>query len=104
MSFESTKGLGHGGAGMHGDGPRKLFAELQGLTTRVVSGAAAATDIPVTGIAVGDTIQSVLSFTGGVPSLVATNTVTVKAGAISLSGASTGAVLVVNYYRKAGPV
>ena len=102
MSLEPTKHLGHGGIGMDGDKPKKLFDELQGLTTQVVAGTTANTDIPVTGIAAGDTIQSVVAFAGGTPSLITTNSVTVKAGAIAISTNTTGSSLVVTFFRKAG--
>ena len=104
MALTSTKSLGHGGIGLHGDTPKKLFDELQGLTTATVTGAGAGVDITLTGIAAVDTIQSVVSFSGGVPTVIAKNTVTVKANAINIVGATTGAVLLVTYFRKAGAV
>lgn len=105
MSFESTKGLGHGGAGMHGDGPRKMITELQGLTTAVVLGGPANTDLPIPEMSAGDTIQSILATSDGTaPALIPNNVATCKNGAVSLSMFTSTITLVINYYRKAGPV
>jgi hypothetical protein len=77
--------------------------ELQGKATTVVAGAAATTDIAVTGIAVGDTLGSVLMFAAGVPSDVSSEASITSAGNIQLSTTdSTGNQLVVEWYAHVG--
>jgi len=48
----------------------KAIAELQGFTTKVVAGDAAATDIPVAGIKTTDTLQSVIEFKPATPAVI----------------------------------
>lgn len=88
--FESVANTGH------------ALRELQGKKTSVVSGAAAATNIALTGVAPGDTLGSVLMFAGGVPSDVTSEAAITSAGNIQLSTTnSTGNTLVVEWYPTA---
>lgn len=79
----------------------QAIKELQRLKTKVVSGAAAATNIALTGIATDDTIQSVVMFAAGVPSDVTAEATVASAGNIQLSTTdSTGNQLVVSFWDK----
>ena len=64
----------------------------------VVAGAAADTDITVTGIALGDTLISVVEFAGGVPTSRTSTTTITAANTIQCSVVTTGDVLVVLYH------
>lgn len=103
MALEQNSELGNGGAGFHGKGPGSaaaMITELQGLAQAVVAGAAANTNIPVTGIETEDTIVSAVMFTAGVPSVVPA-TIT-SAGNIRSTSDTTGNTLLVTYFRKDG--
>lgn len=80
----------------------KAIQELQGLTKVLVAGAAAATDIAITGIKVTDTIKSVLHFTPSAAMADLTSEASITAaGVIQLSTtATTGDQLIVEYYIK----
>lgn len=100
--LEDIKDLGKGGIGFQGGNGKGAVAikELQGLTTRVVNGAAANTDIPVGELGTDDTIQSVVGYSAGVPYLVPATVF--PAGNIRSPLDTTGDTLVVNFFRKAG--
>lgn len=75
--------------------------ELQGQTRAVVNGAAAATNIPVTGLGVKDTLFSVVMFAAGVPSDVTADASIASAGNLKLATTnSTGNKLIVEWYKK----
>jgi len=78
----------------------EAISELQGLTTIVVAGAAALTNIAVAGLGIKDTLQSVVQYTGGVPSVVLDASIT-AAGVIQTAVTiTTGNTLVVQFYKK----
>lgn len=79
------------------------LAELAGLTAAVVNGDSSATDITVTGVKVGDTIESVVMFASGVPSIV-TDEVSITADdTIQLDTTdSTGNTLLVRFWPAKG--
>lgn len=77
------------------------ISELQSLTTETAAGAAANANIAVAGIAIGDTLQSVVMFASGVPSIVTSEASVTSAGNIQLTTTvSTGNTLVVNFFVK----
>lgn len=77
------------------------IGELQRLKTKVVAGAGAGVNIPVTGIATVDTLQSVTMFAAGVPSDVTSAASITSAGNIQLAAvSSTGNMLMVNFWDK----
>lgn len=78
----------------------KAINELQRLTPAVVAGAAADTDIPVTGITTEDTLQSVIEFASGVPTDRTATTSITSDGNIQCSVDTASDVLVVQYWRK----
>lgn len=99
MPLKSLGGqFGYGGTGLTDGTLRGAVSELQGLTTVVVAGAAANTDIAVAGLGATDHIQSVLAFDAGVPSVVTPSVQ--AAGTIQFAVATTGKTLVVNFYKK----
>ncbi len=66
---ENISNLGHGGAGLSGDGPGSAaaaLAELQGLTVSLLAGAAADTKINLAAIREEDTIVSAINNNAGV--------------------------------------
>lgn len=80
----------------------KAITELQGLTVNVVNGTTAATNIAVSGIALVDTLVSVIMFTAGVPSDVTADASITSAGNIQLATVdSTGNKLQVMWFNKA---
>ena len=92
MTMENTAHAGH------------ALKELQSLKTEVLDGAAAVTNIAVTGIAVGDTIQSAVMYAAGVPSNVTAEVSITSAGNIQLATTdSTSNKLVVNWFGKVTP-
>jgi len=74
--------------------------ELQGLTTAVAAGAGAVTNIAVAGIKLTDTLQSVVMFTAGVPSVVTDASITSAGNIQCAATVTTGNTLVINYYVK----
>ena len=76
------------------------IAELQSKKISVVAGAAADTDIAVTGIEVGDALGSVIEFASGVPTDRTATTSVTSAGNIQCSEITTGDVLLVEWYDK----
>lgn len=73
--------------------------ELQGKKTSVVTGGAAATDLPMAGVGANDSIGSVIMFASGTPSDVTSEASISSAGNIQLSTTnSTGNQLVVEWY------
>lgn len=103
MALETNNFLGNGGAGMQGDGPgtaARMIRELQGLTTKVVDGAAANTNIAIAGIKLTDTLQSVIEYVGGVPTDRLSVSAITSAGNIRLTTVSTGNKLAVTYFVK----
>jgi hypothetical protein len=77
------------------------IAELQSKKIEILDGAGADTDIAITGIAVGDTIGSAIEYVAGVPTTDRTATTAVtSAGNIQCSAATTGNVLLVEWYNK----
>jgi len=104
MAFEKVPHLGEGGTGFQGTGlgtAAAMLTELQGLTRSVVSGAGAATNIAVTGIATEDTIVSVWELVSGVPTTDRTSVATItSAGNIQLSAVTTGNKLDIFWYNK----
>lgn len=103
MALEQNPSLGNGGAGFQGSGSGSAAAmlkELQGLSIRVVAGAAASTSIAVAGIATEDTILSVVKFSAGVPSDVTADAAIYSAGNIRLTSDSAGTVLQVFFFNK----
>ena len=62
MALQDLTGVGQGGAGLQDKLP-KAVKELQGARQVVVAGAAANTNIALTGIAVGDHVASVVNLT-----------------------------------------
>lgn len=85
MAFHRSEHTGH------------AIRQLQGVWQAVVSGAAADTNIAVTGVKVGDEVK-VLAFNSGVPS-VPTGTASVTAAdTIQVTSDTTGLTLVVTVY------
>lgn len=81
---------------------RKIY-ELQSLTTTLVAGTTATTNIAVTGIATEDTLQSVLMQDGTTKAVtnVSSEASITSAGNIQLATTdSTGNTLIVNWYNK----
>lgn len=89
--------FGQGGSGTDTELPG-ILQELRGLTTVVVDGAAANTNIAVAGLGATDHVQSVLQFASGVPSKLTPSAQT--AGNLQFAAATTGNKLVVNFYKK----
>lgn len=82
----------------------KAITELQQLTTKVLDGAAADTNIAVAGLGLDDTVQSCIMFAAGVPSNVTSEVVILTAGNIQLTDTnSTGNKLLLSYWRKPTP-
>lgn len=90
--------FGSGGTGLTDGKLREALLQLQSLTTKVADGAAADADITVPGLAAGDVVQSVIAYSGGAPADAGAGTVTAT-GKLRLVGATTGAKLVVTYYK-----
>lgn len=89
--------FGQGGSGTDTELPG-ILQELRGLTTVVVDGAAANTNIAVAGLGATDHVQSVLQFASGVPSKLTPSAQT--AGNLQFASATTGNKLVVTFYKK----
>lgn len=103
MTLATNPQLGNGGTGMQGSDPKSaayMIKELQGLTTVVVAGAGANTNIAIAGIKTTDTIQSCLEFAAGVPANRTSVTSITSAGNIQLTASTTGSTLVVTYFKK----
>ena len=98
----SELGLG-GGAGLHDHEVRQLrdaILELQSQTVSVVTGGAANTNLTLTGIAVGDSLASVIEYEAGVP-VDRTSVATINsANTIRVNDTTTGNMLVVTWYAK----
>lgn len=89
MAFERTSNVNH------------AIAELQALQTATVAGAAAATNIAISGITTQDTIESVVEFAAGVPTDRTAEASITSDGNIQLSTTdTTGDVLLVRWYQK----
>ncbi len=103
MALEQNAMLGQGGTGFQGSGPGSAAAmikELQGLTVKVLDGAAANTNIAVAGIEVEDTIVSAIEFAAGVPAdRTAVATIT-SAGNIQINDDTSGNKVILTYFRK----
>jgi len=82
----------------------KALNELQGLKTVVLAGAGAATNIPVTGLKVSDTIQSVLhqdGVSGVMLGELSAEASIPTAGNLQISTTvTTGNKLILNYWSK----
>lgn len=89
--------FGVAGTGINDKLPEALN-ELQGLTTLVVDGAAANTNIAVGGLGATDHVQSVVQYAAGVPSVLTPSAQT--AGNLQFASATTGNKLVVTFYKK----
>lgn len=89
--------FGQGGAGLDSE-LKGVLQELRGLTTLVVAGAAANTNIAVTGLGATDHVQSVVQYASGVPSVLTPSAQT--AGNLQFASATTGNQLVVTFYKK----
>lgn len=76
------------------------IAELQSKKTEVLAGAAADTDIAVTGIEVGDAIGSAIEFAAGVPTDRTGSVAVTSNGNIQCSVDTTGDTLIVEWYNK----
>lgn len=103
MALEQNPSLGSGGTGFQGNGrgsAAAMIKELQGLSVRVVNGAAPATNIAVSGIATEDTILAVIKFSAGVPSDVTADATIFSAGNIRLSSDSADTTLQVFFFNK----
>lgn len=90
--------FGQGGSGLTDGRLADALTELQGLTTVVVNGAAAATNIAVAGLGADDHVQSCIAYTGGVPSALAVSAQT--AGNVQFASDTAGAKVVINFYAK----
>lgn len=90
--------FGQGGSGLTDGRLAGALSELQGLTTVVVNGAAAATNIAVGGLGLDDHVQSCVAYTGGVPSVLTVSAQT--AGNVQFASNTTGAKIVINFYAK----
>jgi maleate cis-trans isomerase len=98
----SELGLG-GGAGLHDHEVRQLrdaILELQSQTVSVVTGGAANANLTLTGVAVGDTLGSVIEYEAGVPVDRTSVSVVTAANTIQVNNITTGNVLVVTWYAK----
>lgn len=101
MSLVQLKSdFGQGGSGLSDGRLRDALLELQGEKVAVVDGAAADTNIAISGIKVTDTIKSVIMYATGVPSNVTADASITSAGNIRLTSVSTGNKLVVTYLPK----
>lgn len=89
--------FGQGGSGLDTQ-LKGVLQELRGLTTVVVDGAAANTNIAVAGLGATDHVQSVVQYASGVPSVLTPSAQT--AGNLQFAGATTGNKLVVTFYKK----
>lgn len=89
--------FGQGGTGLDSE-LKGVLQELRGLTTVVVDGAAADTNIAVAGLGATDHVQSVVQYASGVPSVLTPSAQT--AGNLQFAAATTGNKLVVNFYKK----
>lgn len=76
--------------------------QLQRPLVAVVAGAAADTNIAVSGIATDDVITEAIEFAAGVPTDRTATTSITSAGNIQCSVDTTGDTLVVRYYKAAG--
>lgn len=104
MALEQNSMLGHGGTGFQGTGAGSAAAmikELQGLTVKVLTGAASATNIAVSGIATTDTILSCIEYESGVPVDRTSVTTISSAGNIQIVNDTTGNKVVLMYFHKA---
>ena len=90
--------FGSGGSGLTDGTLKNVLSEIRGLKTVVVDGAAANTNIAVTGLGASDHIQSCVMFAAGVPSIVAVSAQT--AGNIQFASVTTGNKIVVTFYDK----
>lgn len=90
------KDFGQGGSGLTDGRLAAALKQLQGLTTEVVNGAAANTNIPVPGLGADDHIQSVIMYAGGVPSKLVPSAQ--SAGNLQFASVTTGNKLVINFY------
>lgn len=90
------KDFGQGGSGLSDGRLGAALRQLQGLTTVVVSGAAADTNIPVAGLGADDHIQSAIMYASGVPSKLTPSAQ--SAGNVQFASATTGNQIVINFY------
>lgn len=99
MSLEAIPSqLGVGGSNLTDGTLRKILQQVQGITTTVVAGAAADTDIALAGVEATGTLQSVIMYNGGVPSDVTADASITEADVIQLTSDSSGNTLVVTYF------
>lgn len=94
------KDFGQGGSGLTDGRLSKALRELQSLKTVVVDGAAADTNIPVSGIKTTDTIQSAVGFNAGVPADHTSTFSITSAGNVRCSANTTGEKITLSYYVK----
>lgn len=92
------KDFGQGGSGLTDGRLASAVRQLQGLTTVVVDGAAADTDIAVAGLGAEDHIQSVVMYASGVPSVLTPSAQ--SAGNVQFESETTGNKLVINFYAE----
>lgn len=106
MALESNALLGQGGAGFQGGAGQAgsaaaMIKELQGLTQTLVNGAAANTNIAVSGITTEDTIVSVIEYIAGVPTNDRTAATSITSnGNIQCTAATTSNKLIVLWFNK----
>lgn len=103
MALDTNKHLGKGGSGFQGEGPGSaahMIRELQSLKVEVLAGAAADTNIAVTGIAVDDTLLSVIEFVAGVPTDRTANASITSAGNIQVDVSTAGNSLQLMWFGK----
>lgn len=99
MALKSmSPSFGSGGAGLSDGLLKGILGELRGLTTLVVDGAAANTNIAVAGLKADDHIQSVVQYAAGVPSILTPSAQT--AGNLQFAAVTTSNKLVVTFYKK----
>lgn len=82
MPLDTNKDLGKGGIGMHTTGrgtAEYMLRQLQQQKIVVLAGAAADTNITVTGIKVGDIVQTCVEFTPSTSIVDLTSNVTITA-------------------------
>lgn len=93
-----SSAFGQGGANLSDGTLKGILGELRGLTTAIVDGAAANTNIAISGLKVDDHVQSVVQYTSGVPSFLSPSAQT--AGNLQFASVTTGNKLVVTFYKK----
>lgn len=90
--------FGQGGAGLTDGTLKGVLTELRGLTTVVVDGAAANTNIAVAGLGATEQVQSCVMFAAGVPSILTPSAQ--SAGNLQFASVTTGNKIVVTFYNR----